>query len=97
MEVYTMNKWNTDGEFKAKQFQEVDDKVYEEMFDVMPPYSLNSADEVSLEHQLNTELTEAFCMGEDHTYDADGHPLYLSFGRTSSGKYYYLGLCRAAA
>lgn len=92
--VYTIEDWNNEanGELNPKLFQEVDNEVYSEMFEVLPPYPLEKATKKILENQLGIKFIQTFCMGEAYTTDDDENYLYKSFGKAEDGKCYYLGL-----
>lgn len=93
--VYTMEDWKKDGELNPKLFQEVDNEIYSEMFEVLPPYPLEKATKKILENQLGIKFIQTFCMGEAYTTDDEDNYLYESFGKAKNGKCYYLGLRRA--
>ena len=41
--IYTMEKWQADRDFKAQPGQEITGEIYEEMFNCLPPRRLPSA------------------------------------------------------
>lgn len=89
MDIYTMDQWTADRAFSAQPGQEIEETVYSEMFNCMPPLQL------SREAIKNTDIMihYGFMMGEPHSCDRDGQ-LFLAFGMTDYGKgkhYYYLG------
>ena len=93
--VYTIKDWNRDGELKPQLFQEVEQSIYTEMFNTLPPYTLEYVTQQILENQLNIKFVDTFCMGEAYTMDDDDNELYMTFGKVANGKCYYLGLRRA--
>ena len=95
--VYTIEDWNNEanGELKPKLFQEVDHEIYTQMYEVLPPYSLEKVTQKILESQLGIKFIQTFCMGEAYTTDDDENYLYKSFGKAKNGKCYYLGLRRS--
>lgn len=81
MAKYTEEQWVKDGVFKAVAGQEIDESIYNEMFNVLPPLRLkNSCDCVA-----------GFRVSEPYNHDQNGNALYMAFGKRN-GKYYYLGL-----
>ena len=93
--VYTTKDWDRDGDLNPQLFQEVEQSIYTEMFNALPPYRLEYTTQQILEDQINTKLVGTFCAGEAETVDDDGNNLYMAFGKTTDGKCYYLGLRRA--
>lgn len=79
MKKYTREDWQRDREFKAVAGQEIDEEIYNEMFNVLPPLRLPSGAKMA-----------GFRVSEPYTH-RDGKPLYMAFGN-SGGKYFYLGL-----
>ncbi len=82
MSIYTREDWTRDRNFSAKPGQEIEEDIYEDMFDALPPYGLPRRPE--------TAGYTGFCMGEPANTDKDGHLTYLAFGKLR-GKCYYLG------
>lgn len=80
MKKYTREDWQRDRDFKAVAGQEIDEEIYNEMFNVLPP--------LRLPH--NEYCAAGFRVSEPYTH-RDGKPLYMAFGNRG-GKYYYLGL-----
>ena len=93
--VYTTKDWDHDGELNPQLFQEVEHPIYTEMFNILPPYKLESVTQRILENQLGIKFVDTFCMGEAYDRDDDGNELYMAFGKANDGKCYYLGLRRA--
>lgn len=92
--IYTSTQWATDGSFKAEPGQEIEEGIYNDLFNVLPPLPLpNTAAEEALT-KLNIPVHAGFLMGEPHSHDKEG-ALYLAFGRNDYGRgthYFYLGL-----
>ena len=92
--IYTSTQWAADGSFKAEPGQEIDESIYNDLFNVLPPLPLpNTAAEEALT-KLEIPVHAGFMMGEPHSHDKEG-ALYLAFGRNDYGKgtrYFYLGL-----
>lgn len=82
MEKYTKEDWHRDRNFNAQPGQEVDEEIYDEMFDVMPPARMPMREE--------TAGYVGFCVGEPASTDEDGNLTFSTFGKRE-GKYYYLG------
>ena len=98
MEVYTMEQWNTDRDFKAVPGQEITEQIYDEMLNCMPPEDLPRNKAAQALDDYDIPVHAGFLMGEPHSTDADGRALYMAFGMHDYGKgkhYYYLGLARA--
>ena len=76
---YTMEQWSKDGTLKVQIGQLVDDNVFTQLFECMPP---------------SYYARDIFQPGEAYDHDADnGAPLYMTFKNTSSG-WQYMGICR---
>ncbi len=85
MEIYTRAQWHKDGSFSAKVGQEVEEYIYEEMFDVLPPLRLPK----------ESGYLAGFRVGEPHSHEQSkktGEWLahYAAFGK-KDGKCYFLG------
>lgn len=93
--VYTTKDWERDGELNPQLFQEVEYSIYTEMFNTLPPYTLDHVTQRILENQLDIKFVDTFCMGEAYDMDDEDNELYMAFGKTVNGKCYYLGLRRA--
>ena len=93
--VYTTNDWDRDGDLNPQLFQEVEHSIYIEMFNTLPPYTLDHVTQQILENQLGVKFVDTFCMGEAYDTDDEDNELYMSFGKTNDGKCYYLGLRKA--
>ena len=88
---YTNENWHDDESFNAVPGQEVTEEIYEDMFDVLPPYRLPRC-------KRTAEYTSGFMVSEAAAHDLNtGKALYSAFGK-SGDKYYYIGLlpCRPA-
>lgn len=95
--VYTVKDWDNEatGELNPKQFQQVDNEIYSQMYEVLPPLPLKKEVEKKLENKLNTSFVQSFCMGEAYTTDNQDNYLYESFAKTKDNTCIYLGLQRA--
>lgn len=85
-DIYTMEQWQRDRVFAAVPGQEIDQEIYIDMLNCMPPIDLPE------EARTNAQryIFAGFMMGEP--YDSrNGHLRYLAFGN-SGNRYYYLGL-----
>ena len=92
--IYTMQQWHKDRDFKAEPGQEIAEDVYNEMLNVMPPLSLPQETARKALRALNIPVHAGFLMGEPTDSSPDGL-LYRAFGMNDYGKrrrYYYLGL-----
>ena len=85
MEIYTREQWEKDRNFSAKVGQEVEEEIYWEMFELMPPLRL----------PRECGYLSGFRMGEPYIHEQSkktgeflGH--YAAFGK-KDGKYYFLG------
>lgn len=99
MDVYTMDHWKRDRDFKAAPGQEISAEIYDEMLKVMPPEDLPAAKARQALEVYGVPVHAGFLMGEPHSCDPDGRPRYLAFGSNNYGhgsRYYYLGLSAAA-
>lgn len=94
MTKYTMANWDNDGEFAAQPMQEIDGKIYDEMFEMLPPLTVSRLDRDALEAKTGKRLSDSFCMGEAYSFDGRGYT-YLAFGKIDN-KCYYLGKQHAA-
>lgn len=94
MNVYTMEQWKADREFKAVPGQEIEAAIYDEMLNVLPPKTLPAEKAQQALRDYNVPVHAGFLMGEPHSSDKHGQ-YYLAFGMNDYGKgkhYYYLGL-----
>lgn len=92
--IYTAEQWNKDGSFAAEPGQEIEESIYNDLFNVLPPIQLPTAAAQDAQEQYNIPVHAGFMMGEPHSHDKEG-ALYLAFGRNDYGKgthYFYLGL-----
>lgn len=97
--VYSMQDWKTDRDFKAEPGQEITEDVYNEMLNCMPPQAIPQGKARQALREYNVPVHAGFLMGEPHSTDTDGTPLYRAFGMNDYGKgkhYYYLGLSKEA-
>lgn len=93
MNVYTSKQWAEDGSFKAAPGQEIEEAVYNELFNVMPPLPLPRVATTKAQELYNIPVHAGFMMGEPQRHDEQG-ALFLAFGRNNYGKgehYFYLG------
>lgn len=75
----TYNQWNeqkTDFAKFVNAGDEIDEKMFYYFLEILPPVIMTS---------------KGFLMGEPYTHDANGNPVYESFGQ-SGKKYFYVGL-----
>lgn len=94
MNIYTMEQWRADREFKAAPGQEIEAAIYDEMLNVLPPKDIPTEKARQALHDYNIPVHAGFLMGEPHSSDRHGQ-YYLAFGMNDYGKgkhYYYLGL-----
>lgn len=94
MGIYTAEQWNKDGSFAALPGQEIEESIYNDLFNVLPPLDLPIAAAQDAQERYNIPVHAGFMMGEPHSHDKEG-ALYLAFGRNNYGKgthYFYLGL-----
>lgn len=95
MGIYTREQWAADAGFKARPGQEIEPEIYDDMFNVVPPKDIPRKELHRLTEAAGLGSMEgAFLMGEANTGDAEGHTLYLAFGRQGS-RCFFLGLARA--
>lgn len=93
--IYTMEQWKADRDFKAEAGQEISAEVYEEMLNVMPPLSLPKGKALQALQDYKIPAHAGFMMGEPTTCDSEGRELYRAFAMNDYGKgkrYYYIGL-----
>lgn len=83
MEIYTREDWHRDRSFGAVAGQEVEEEIYEEMFDLLPPLSLPVRRET-------VGYDEGFCVSEPHSTDEKGRETYSAFAK-KNGHCYFLG------
>lgn len=77
--IYTMQNWRNDGELKPAVWQEVEEEIYWEQLNCLPPIVMRNG---------------AFLVGEPHAHKVINHaiyPVYHAFG-ISYDKYYFLGI-----
>ena len=85
-EIYTQEQWHNDRSFAAKAGQEVEENIYWQMYDVLPPLGLP---------QNEQGFTKGFRVGEPHCHQKSKKTgkflaYYAAFGR-KDGKYYFIG------
>ena len=82
--IYTRIDWRNDGNFKASPGQEIEEGIYEQMLNCMPPYRLPR-------NEQTAGFIAGFLMGEPYDSDPEtGRTRYAAFGRRD-GKFYFLG------
>ena len=81
--VYTQSDWERDGTLCAVAGQEIEESIYWEMFNVLPPFSLPR-------NERTAGYDAGFLCSEPHSFSPLGMT-YSGFGR-KDGRYYYLGL-----
>ncbi len=81
MDIYTEKDWIRDGTFKAVPGQEVEEGIYWEMYECLPPLGLPMA--------KASEGWKGFMVSEPHDH-IDGRAVYAAFGR-KGGKFFFLG------
>ena len=94
MDIYTIEQWETDRNFKAQPGQEITEAVYEEMLNCLPHRTLQQQRARKELQDYKIPVHAGFLMGEPHSSDKRGQ-YYLAFGMNDYGKgkhYYYLGL-----
>jgi hypothetical protein len=85
MEIYTHEQWEKDRSFSAKVGQEVEEGIYEEVLNCLPPLRLPK----------ECAYSAGFRVGEPHCHEQSKKtgeflPHYAAFGRRE-GKCYFLG------
>lgn len=82
--IYTQHDWENDRIFNAAPGQEIEESIYEEMFNCMPPYSLPNNEETA-------GYMAGFLVSEPYDFDpATGRARYSAFG-WRDGKFYFIG------
>ncbi len=82
--IYTHIDWRNDRAFGAAPGQEIEEHIYNEMLNCMPPHRLPH-------NELTAEYSAGFLMGEPYDSDPEtGRARYAAFGR-KNGKYYFIG------
>ena len=82
--IYTHFNWRNDRTFKAAPGQEIEEHIYNQMLNCMPPNRLPR-------NEQTAGFIAGFLMGEP--YDSDpitGRARYAAFGRRD-GKFYFIG------
>lgn len=81
---YTRENWHADRSFNAVPGQEITEEIYEEMFEVMPPYRLPRC-------KRTEGCVSGFLVSEAATIDwRTGKDLYSAFGKCGD-KHYFIG------
>ena len=65
-DIYTSEQWAADGSFKAEPGQEIEETVYNELFNVLPPLPLPIETAQRALTDLNIPVHAGFLMGEPH-------------------------------
>lgn len=84
-EVYTREQWHRDGTFSAKEGQEVEEYIYWEMYDVLPPLRLPKESGYSAGFRVSEPYAHA-----QSQKTGEWLPCYAAFGKRD-GKYYFIG------
>ena len=95
MSLYSMSDWRAAGSFDAEPGQEITGEVYNAMRDCIPPRSMPRETARAAMDKYRIPVHEGFLMGEAHSTDENGRPLYLAFAMNEYGRekrYYYIGL-----
>ena len=85
-EIYTREQWCKDRSFSATAGQEVEEEIFWEMYEVMPPLRLP---------QNEQGFTKGFRVSEPYCHQKSKKtgeflPYYAAFGG-KDGKYYFIG------
>ena len=97
MKIYTMDDWRAAGSFNAEPGQEITAEVYEEMRNCIEPRAIPKETAKRAWDAYRVPVHAGFLMGEPHSTDDKGGPLFLAFGMNDYGKgakYFYLGLSK---
>lgn len=82
--IYTRFDWRNDRTFKAAPGQEIEEEIYEQMLNCMPPHRLPR-------NEITADYIGGFLVGEPYDFDPEtGHTRYAAFGRRD-GKFYFIG------
>lgn len=82
--IYTRSDWQRDNSFKAAPGQEIEEAIYDQMLDCMPPLRLPSCKETEI-------YASGFLMSEPYDIDRQtGENFYVAFGLLY-GKCYFIG------
>ena len=83
---YTREDWHRDQQFSAAPGQKVTEEIYDDMLNVLPPYSLPRC-------KRTENLCAGFMVSEAVSSDPrTGKQLYSAFGRNRRGFHYFIGL-----
>lgn len=94
--IYTREQWANDRTFNASPGQEIEEDIYNYMFNCMPIIDLTK-EAITKASEYGLNIAYGFLMGEPHDCDKDGMT-YLAFGKVRNNdetRYYYLGLSHA--
>ena len=97
MKIYNMDDWRAAGSFNAEPGQEITAEVYEEMRNCIEPRAIPKETAKRAWDAYRVPVHAGFLMGEPHSTDDKGGPLFLAFGMNDYGKgakYFYLGLSK---
>lgn len=93
--VYTREQWAKDGDFKPEIGQEITKELYNYFYDLLPPLNLAAGQPLSQKLKISCgyRIGEPYTHAESKRLDSYGEflPFFAAFGRTASGKYYFLG------
>lgn len=82
--IYTRFDWRNDRNFKAAPGQEIEESIYDQMLNCMPPHRLPR-------NEQTEDYIAGFLVGEPYDFDPEtGRTRYAAFGRRN-GKYYFIG------
>lgn len=82
--IYTRIDWRNDRTFKAAPGQEIEEAIYEQMLNCMPPHRLPRNERTAC-------YVCGFLMGEPYDHDPEtGRAQYAAFAR-QDGRFYFLG------
>lgn len=83
MKKYTNEDWQNDHNFNAQPGQEIEESIYWEMYEVMPPLSLPRRTETA-------GYSDGFMVSEPYDTDETGQLRYSAFGKHHD-KFYFIG------
>lgn len=87
--VYTEKQWMKDRTFKAEVGQEIEEDIYFEMLDCVPPLSLSPAQKAMISERFNIKVKSGFLVGEAYDH-IDGRAIYSAFVKDDN-RYYFVG------
>lgn len=88
--VYTEEQWMKDRTFKAEVGQEIEESIYYEMRDCVPPLSLTPAQKAMIGERFNIKVKRGFLVGEPYDY-INGRAIYSAFVKDDNDRYYFVG------